>query len=198
MGDEVPPRKKFIQTHAKAVKNLDIWRRSDTIYTISMKWIKYFIPTIALAVILLWMSFLTPNIGYISLFPLIVGLVFLARSQYFASKYRIPNLVSGCLRWFWKIRSVDCNSIVCSSSSSRSICAVCGHSGQSRSFLPFPKSLAWKGFTNWRSKGLRSKISWTRAPVLNRVTTRVWSRLPSWVDLSIVARTACSSSYSTF
>jgi len=24
MGDEVPPRKKFIQTHAKKVKNLDI------------------------------------------------------------------------------------------------------------------------------------------------------------------------------
>jgi len=24
MGDEVPPRKKFIQTHAKKVKNLDV------------------------------------------------------------------------------------------------------------------------------------------------------------------------------
>ena len=39
-------------------------------------------------------------------------------------------------------------------------------------FRPFPRRRACVGATSWRSHGRRSRISWTRAPVLNIVASK--------------------------
>ena len=41
----------------------------------------------------------------------------------------------------------------------RKTAAVCGHSGQYRSFFPLPNNRTWNGLISWRSRTRRSAIS---------------------------------------
>ncbi len=61
--------------------------------------------------------------------------------------------------------------------------AIDSSTSQRRSLRPLPRSRTWKGRSSCRSTGRRSRSSCTRAPVLNRVRSSVWSRRPVLVRL---------------